>query len=87
MDRDNNLLHLDGWKRLRHYANNKKKLARLMRQVHLNSTKNEPRTKFGVRIPRNHADAMEFDRNNGKTKWADAEKLYLNQIYEYKSFE
>ena len=48
--RDNNLLHLDGWKRLRHYANNKKKLARLMRHVHLNSMNNAPRIKLSVRI-------------------------------------
>ena len=68
------------------YDKNKKNLTRLMRQVHLNSTDNAPRIKFGVRIMRNHEEAMEFDRKNSNTKWADAEKLELNQLYEYKSF-
>ena len=57
-----------------------------MRQMHLNSTNNAPRIKFGVRILRNHEEAMEFDRKNDNTKWADAEKLDLNQLYDYKSF-
>ena len=68
------------------YDKNKKNLTRLMRQVHLNSTNDAPRIKFGVRILRNHEKAMEFDRKNDKKKWADAEKLELNQLYEYKSF-
>ena len=58
-----------------------------MRQVHLNSMKNALRIKFGVRIPRNYAEAMDFDRNNGNTKWAGAEKLELNNLYGYESFE
>ena len=68
------------------YDKNKKNLTRLMRQVHLNSTDNAPRIKFGVRIMRNHEEAMEFDRKNGNIKWSDAEKLDLNQLYEYNSF-
>ena len=30
---------------------------------------------------------MEFDRKNGNRKWGDADKLKLNQIYEYELFE
>ena len=30
---------------------------------------------------------MEFDRKNGNTKCGDADKLKLNQIYEYELFE
>ena len=55
----------------------------IMIKLHLNSMKNAPRIKFGVRIPRNNAYDMYFDRKNDNMKWADAEKLYLNQIYKY----
>ena len=58
-----------------------------MKQVHLNSTNNAPRIKFGIRVLRNHAEAMDFDRKNGNKKWYDVEKLDLNQIYEYESFQ
>ena len=58
-----------------------------MGQVHLNSMNNAPRIKLCVRIMRNHADAMECDRNNGNPKWGDADKLELNHFYEYESFE
>ena len=49
-----------------------------MKQVHLNSTNNAPRIKFGIRVLRNHAEAMDFDRKNGNKKWYDVEKLDLN---------
>ena len=58
-----------------------------MRQVHLNPMNNTLRINFSVMITWNRAEAMEFDRKNGNTKWGDVDKLYLNQIYEYKSFE
>jgi len=42
---------------------------------------------FGVQVPRNHKEAMELDQKNGNTKWADAEKLEIEQLQSYETFE
>ena len=62
--RDNDLLNIDVWKCMWYYSRNKNNLARLMRQVRLNSMNNVPRIKFDVSILRNHAEAVEFDSKN-----------------------
>jgi hypothetical protein len=41
---------------------------------------------YGFLVPRNHEQAMEFDKNNGNTKWKDAEDKELSQIDEYETF-
>jgi len=35
---------------------------------------------FGYEVPRNHSQAMELDRKNGNTKWADSERLERDQL-------
>jgi hypothetical protein len=58
---ENNLLDQPGWKHLHYYTKNKNKLNRLIKQVHLNSARTAVHIKFGVRIPQNYEQAMEFD--------------------------
>ena len=41
---------------------------------------------FGYEVPRNHAQAMELDRKNGNTKWADSERLERDQLLDYDTF-
>ena len=65
---------------------NKKKLNRMVKQVQLYTLRTATRIKFGIKIPRDHAEAMAFDKANGNSLWADAEKLELDQLYEYKTF-
>jgi len=84
---EKNLLNTPGWKRLRRYSKNKKKMNRMLRQVHLNSMRTAVKIKFGVKVPRNHEEAMQFDRQMGSTKWQDAERLELQQLYDYSAFE
>ena len=43
-----NLLSTHGWKSLRKYAKNKKKLARLLKQAKLKWLRQEPIYKFGI---------------------------------------
>ena len=43
--------------------------------------------KFGVRIPRTVKEAYALDKENGNTFWADAIKLELAQLFDYKTFE
>ena len=79
-------MHIYGWTRLRYYAKNKKNLASLMIQVHLNSINNAYMIKFRVWIPQDHEENIYFNRKNGNTKWAADKRLDLNQIYELNSF-
>ena len=46
------LLQTTGWKSLRKFAKNKKKLDRLLKQAKLKRLRREPIYKFGVRVPR-----------------------------------
>ena len=87
--RDNGLL--DEWEsprmKLKAAAKNSKKLLRLVNQAKLKSYKNTPVYKNGHKVPRNHQQAMELDRINGNTKWADAERLEKDQLFEYETFD
>jgi hypothetical protein len=42
---------------------------------------------FGVKVPRNHKEAMQLDAENGDTKWRDAKQLEINQLQEYQTFK
>ena len=81
-----NLLDTPGWKRFRRYAKNEKKLNRLINQAKLRSYRREPFWKFGVLVPRTHAQAVELDKINGNTKWQDAEATEMSQLIEYQTF-
>jgi hypothetical protein len=65
----NNLLDTDGWKQFRRLAKNEKKLKRMINQAKLKSYRREPFWKFGVLFPRNHAQAVDLDKQNGNIKW------------------
>jgi hypothetical protein len=84
--RDNNLLHLDGWKRFARLARRQQKLLRLANQAKLQSFRNRLVYKFGVQIPQNHKQAMALDEANGNDLWKRAEELELRQIDEYETF-
>jgi hypothetical protein len=84
--REKNLLDLPGWKRFRRLAKSEKKLKRMINQAKLKNYRRDPFWKFGVLVPRNHAQAMELDRANGNTKWQDAEATEMGQLLEYNTF-
>ena len=83
----NNLLQTPGWKRCKRYVRNKKILARMANQVKLRNYRNRPIYKYGVQVPRDHNEALWLDEKNGNTRWADAEKLEIQQLLDYNSFE
>jgi Reverse transcriptase (RNA-dependent DNA polymerase) len=58
----------------------------MINQAKLKSYKREPFWKFGVHVPRNHAQAMELDKQNGNTKWQDAEGIEMGQLLEYNTW-
>jgi Reverse transcriptase (RNA-dependent DNA polymerase) len=83
----NNLLGIDGWKRLRRLAKNRKKLNRMLNQSKLKAKRHGPIYKFGVQVPRNIKEAYELDKKNGNTKWQDAVNEEITQLLDYVTFE
>ena len=69
-----------------HIAKNQKKLKHMVRQAKLRSYKTSPKYMFGFQIPRNYAEALKLDEQNGNTRWQDCTKLELQQLQGYKCF-
>jgi hypothetical protein len=63
-------------------SSSKKKLSRNARNA-----RRETREKFGIRIPNNIQEALEFDRQNGNTKWGDAIQKELAALQRLDCFE
>jgi hypothetical protein len=82
----NDLLETPGWKRFKRYAKNQKKMNRMINQAKLASYRREPFWKFGVLVPRTHAQAFDIDQKNGNTLWQDAEATEMRQLLEYNTF-
>ena len=82
----NGLLETPGWKHLRHIVKNQKKFGRLLKQAKLKSIRREPIYMFGVQVPRSSHEARLLDKQNGNTKWQDAEKMELVQLDDYNTF-
>ena len=51
------------------------------------SFKDTPIYMFGVKVPRNHEQAIQFDEENGNILWQEAEKKEIDQMFEYNVFE
>eukprot|EP00957_Ditylum_brightwellii_P069233 5256508-Ditylum_brightwellii.AAC.1 len=49
--------------------------------------RHRPKIKFGVRITKDHHEALEFDKNLGNTLWKEATKVEMDRTYEYKAYK
>ena len=47
----------------------------------------KPRYKYGVKIPQNVKEALEFDKENENNKWAEALKLEIQLLNDLECFE
>ena len=81
------LLHLDGWKRLKHIAKNQKQLTRAINQSKIRQVRRSAVYQFGCLIPKDYKQALQLDEQNGNSKRYDATKLEMDQINEYKVFQ
>ena len=81
------LLHLDGWRRLKHIAKNQKQLTRAINQSKIRQVRRSAVYQFGFLIPKDYKQALQLDEQNGNNKWYDATKLEMDQINEYKVFQ
>ena len=87
--RKNGLLDTPGWKLpgLKKMAKTQQRILRLANQAKLRSYRTTMKYMYGILVPNNYQQAMELDRKNGNTKWADATKLELDQIDEYSTLQ
>jgi hypothetical protein len=67
----NQFLDTPGCKLFQRLRQSEKKFARMGNQAKRTSYHYDPFWKFGVFVPRTHAQAIEIDRKNGKTKCQD----------------
>ena len=63
------LLHLDGWKRLKHIAKNQKQLTRAINQSKIIQVRRSAVYQFGFLIPKDYKQALQPDEQNGNSKW------------------
>ena len=85
--KENDLLALEGWCRLRNLAKKDKVLAREIKQSKIRQVRRSHTYMSGSLIPRNYMEAMQFDSENKNSKWYDAIKLEMESILEYKVFK
>ena len=71
--RDKRLLDKPGWKQLRFYIKNDKKMIRLLKATKVKQRRNTVNIKFLMNISREQRQAMMFDFENGKNNWKDAD--------------
>ena len=45
------------------------------------------RYKYGVKIPQNVKEALEFDKENGNNKWEESKKLEIQSLNHLECFE
>ena len=58
----------------------------MVRQAKLRSYKTSRKYMFGFQIPRNYAEALKLDEQNGNTRWKDYTMLELQKLQDYKCF-
>jgi hypothetical protein len=84
--KQHNLLNTAGWKEFKRIADSNKKVERMVHQAKLRSYQRDTFWKFGVLVPRTHAQAIEMDKKNDTPKWQDAEATEMGQLLEYQTF-
>ena len=84
--KENDILHIDGWKRFRNLAKRDKTLMRAVMQSRIRQARRAKKYMFGYHIPRSYKDASEFDKENNNTKWFDATREAMDCIKEQQVF-
>ena len=77
------LVEVPGWTKLRKYAKRSKIMERHAKQMVMKAHRRAPIYKFGVRVPRDHKEAVLLQEQQGHKKWTDAEGVELKQIDDY----
>ena len=83
---ENDLLHIDRWKRFRNLAKRYKTLTRAVKQSRIRQARRAKKYMFGYLIPRSYKEALEFDKENNSTKCTDDTAEEMDCIKEQRVF-
>ena len=81
------LLNTPGWKLLKRRARTATTFLRTLKKSKYRQAKASRKYKYGWKVPRDYAHALQLDIQNGNKKLKDAIKLEIEQIKEYQAFE
>ena len=84
--KENDLLHIDGWKRFRNLAKSGIILTRAVMPSKIRQARRSNKYMFGYLIPKSYKEALEIDKENNNTKWADAIRDEMDCIKEQEVF-
>jgi hypothetical protein len=84
--KDNGLLDTPGWKQFKRLAQQQKRLIRMVNQAKLKSYRRARKYMYVYPIPTTYQEALEFDRQNGNTKWDNCTQLEMDQLDDYSTF-
>jgi len=88
--REHDLLDVDGWKWAKSYSANPNRMVRVVKRI-VNAVtrkkKKGPKYKFGVRVPKSVKEALDLDKANGNTLWAEAIQKEVSQLREFQTFK
>ena len=73
------LLNTPGWKLLKRHARTARRLIRTLKKSKYRQAKASRKYKHGWEVPRDYADALQLDIQNGNNKWKDSIDLELNK--------
>ena len=85
--KENDLVALEGWCRIRNLTKKDKVLARAIKQSKIRQIWRSRAYMFGYLIPRNYMETMLFDSESKYSKWSDPIKLEMESMIEYKVFK
>ena len=81
------LLHLDGWKRLKHIAKNQKQLTRAINQSKIRQVGRSAVYQFGFLIPKDYKQALQLDEQNTTTSGMMLPSLRWTKSMNIRSFK
>ena len=84
--KENDLLHVDCWKSFRNLAKRDKIQTRAVIQSNIRQAKRSNKYLFAYLILKSYKEALEFDKENNNTKWADATRDEMDCIKEQEVF-
>ena len=84
---ENKLMGHDGWKSLRRYCKNKKRLVRMLKQVRAQQAAHNKRYKYGIEVPYSYKRALQVDEETGTSLWDESMRKELDDIASYDTFE
>jgi hypothetical protein len=82
-----NLLNEKGFGQVKKLSNKADMIELNVKTAQIRSSRFSPIYMYGIRVPRNHKEAMALDKENGNTLWGDAEHTELSSIQSFHAFK